>query len=192
VHWGPHEGPQADLFTGIGGYQFAGATYGQATHEQKLSCVDCHMVPVADNVNVPDHSFAPNLSACLTCHAGNTTFDVNGFQGDVQSALTAIETWFYDQGFLTRADSAPYTLLTTAQLGDGNWAEDEPVPGATLDGGLLTQNQAGASTTTSSSRAAETTACTTRGTSGSSSTIRTRSWSRGSLPGFQPTPVSRG
>jgi hypothetical protein len=143
VHWGPHEGPQADLFTGIGGYQFAGATYGQATHEQKLSCVDCHMVPVADNSNVPDHSFAPNLSACLTCHAGNTSFNVNGFQGDVQSALTAIETWFSGQGFLTRADAAPYTLLTAAQLGDGNWAEDEPVPGATLDGGLLTQNQAG-------------------------------------------------
>jgi hypothetical protein len=143
VHWGPHEGPQADLFTGTGGYQFAGQTYGEATHEQRLSCVDCHMVPVAENSNVPDHSFAPSLSACVTCHAGNTTFNINGFQGDVQSALTAIETWFYGQNFLTRADAAPYTLLTMAQLGDGNWAEDEPVAGATLDGGLLTQDQAG-------------------------------------------------
>lgn len=44
---------------------------------------------------------------------------------------------------MTRAAAAPYTLLTAAQLGDGNWAEGEPVPGATLDGGLLTQNQAG-------------------------------------------------
>ena len=52
VHWGPHEGPQADLFTGVGGYQYAGQTYGQSTHEQKLSCVDCHMVGVADNRNV--------------------------------------------------------------------------------------------------------------------------------------------
>ncbi len=143
VRWGPHEGPQADLFTGIGGYQFAGQTYGQATHEQKLSCVDCHMVPVADNGGVPDHSFAPNLSACLSCHSGNTTFDVNGFQGDVQSALTAIETWFSGQGFLTRAGAAPYTPLTMAQLGDGNWASDEPVPGATIGGAALTQDQAG-------------------------------------------------
>ena len=144
VHWGPHEGPQADLFTGIGAYQYAGQTYGQSTHEQKLSCVDCHMVPIADNSGVPDHSFNPNLSACQGCHAGTTTFDVNGFQSQVQSALTQIETWFNAQGFLTRASSAPYTPLTTAQLGDGNWDQDSPVPGATLEGGLLTQDQAGA------------------------------------------------
>src|SRR5580658_2155259 len=31
VYWGPHEGPQADLFTGVGGYEYAGMTYGQAT-----------------------------------------------------------------------------------------------------------------------------------------------------------------
>src|SRR5580658_1586764 len=46
VYWGPHEGPQADLFTGVGGYHFPGQTYGESTHEQKLSCVDCHMVPI--------------------------------------------------------------------------------------------------------------------------------------------------
>jgi hypothetical protein len=44
---------------------------------------------------------------------------------------------------LPRAPAPLYMLRTAAQLGDGNWAEDEPVPGATLDGGLLTQNQAG-------------------------------------------------
>ncbi len=144
VHWGPHEGPQADLFTGIGAYQYAGQTYGQSTHEQKLSCVDCHMVPVADNSNVPDHSFNPSLSACQGCHTGTTTFNINGFQSQIQSALTQIETFLNTQGFLTRAAAAPYTPLTTAQLGDGNWDEDEPVPGATLDGVLLTQDQAGA------------------------------------------------
>jgi hypothetical protein len=45
---------------------------------------------------------------------------------------------------MTRAAAAPYTALTMAQLGDGDWADDQPVPGATLDGGLLTQDQAGA------------------------------------------------
>ena len=146
VHWGPHEGPQADLFTGEGGYHFKGQTYGESTHEQKLSCVDCHMVTVADNSNVPDHSFNPNLSACKSCHATATTFDVNGFESDVQAAMTQIETWFNGQGMLTRADAAPFTTLTPAQLGDGNWAQDEPVPGAGLadGGGLLTQDQAGA------------------------------------------------
>jgi hypothetical protein len=77
VFWGPHEGPEGDLFTGAGGYQFSGKTYNESTHEQKLSCVDCHMANVADNSNVPDHSFNPNLTVCTSCHAGVTTFDVN-------------------------------------------------------------------------------------------------------------------
>ncbi|MGO8992945.1 MAG: hypothetical protein ACLQVI_06430 [Polyangiaceae bacterium] len=144
VYWGPHEGPQADLFTGVGGYQYAGMTYGEATHEQKLSCVDCHMVPMADNGNFPDHSFTPQLSACLNCHAGATSFDMNGFETDVKNGLTQVETWLNGAGLLTRATSAPYVALTTAQLGDGNWADDLPVPGGALEGGLLTQDQAGA------------------------------------------------
>jgi hypothetical protein len=144
VHWGPHEGPQADLFTGAGGYQYAGQIYGQATHEQKLSCVDCHMVNAADNGNVPDHSFNPQLSACKGCHATATTFDVNGFESQIQSALTQIETWLNRQGLLTRAQAAPYTALTVSLLGDGNWNLDQPVPGGALEGGLLTQDQAGA------------------------------------------------
>ncbi len=144
THWGPHEGPQADLFTGQGGYTFTGQTYSQSTHEQRLSCVDCHMVTMADNRGVADHSFNPNLQACQQCHAGATTFDVNGFESQIQSAMTQIETWLNAEGILTRASAAPYTPLTPGQLGDGNWSTDQPVPGSTLDGGLLTQDQAGA------------------------------------------------
>jgi hypothetical protein len=159
THWGPHEGPQADLFTGKGGYQYAGQTYGEATHEQKLSCVDCHMVNVVDNGNVPDHSFTPQVSACVGCHAGATSFNVNGFESQIQGALTQIETYLNGQGLLTRAAAAPYTPLTAAQIGDGNWAQDQPVPGGSIGGGptdggtpeggaagsgVLTQDQAGA------------------------------------------------
>jgi hypothetical protein len=144
VYWGPHEGPEADLFTGIGGYEYKGATYGQSTHEQELSCTDCHMVNVADNDNVPDHSFNPSLTACLGCHATATNFNINGFQSQVQSALTQIETTFNTAGLLTRATAPPYTPLTTAELGDGDWSQDQPVPGGMIDGALLTQDQAGA------------------------------------------------
>jgi hypothetical protein len=144
THWGPHEGPQADVFTGAGGYEYVGHTYGEATHQQKLSCVDCHMVSVADNSNVPDHSFNPTLAACKTCHATATSYDINGFQSQIKSALTQMETWLNGNGLLTRASAPPYTPLTSAQLGDGNWGTDQPVPGSTLDGGLLTQDQAGA------------------------------------------------
>jgi hypothetical protein len=102
------------------------------------------MVPVADNANVPDHSFAPQLSACKSCHATATSFDVNGFQSQIEGAMTQVETWLNGEGLLTRASAAPYTPLTAAQLGDGSWAEDQPVPQGTIEGGLLTLDQAGA------------------------------------------------
>jgi len=150
IYWGPHEGPQADIFTGAGGYQYTGQMYEESTHEQKLSCPDCHMMPVADNSNVPDHSFNPLIAACTSCHAGATTFDINGFESTIQAALTSVETYLNSQGLLTRATSAPYLPLAASQLGDGNWDEDEAVPGGTIGatdagaGSLLTQDQAGA------------------------------------------------
>jgi hypothetical protein len=153
-YWGPHEGPQGDLTTGVGGYQFSGQTYGESTHEHKLSCVDCHMANVADNSNVPDHSFNPSLTVCISCHSGATTFNVNGGQGLVQGELTQIEGALNTMGLLTRSPAAPYAPLTTtssgnvpAQVGDGNWSEDLPVPTSSIDGGLpvpLSADQAGA------------------------------------------------
>jgi hypothetical protein len=154
VYWGPHEGPEGDLFTGVGGYQFSGQTYQESTHEQKLSCVDCHMADVADNSKVPDHSFNPSLTVCISCHSGVTTFDVNNFQGTTQGQLTQIETALNAEGLLTRS-TAPvagvYPPLNTVasgllpvQIGDGNWSQDLPIPTA-ADGGVpLTQDQAGA------------------------------------------------
>lgn len=143
THWGPHEGPQADIFTGMGGYHFAGKSYGESTHEQKLTCIDCHMVNVASNQNVPDHSFAPQISACRQCHAGATTFDINGFQGQVDAALTSIQTYFNTKGVLTRSASAPYAALDVTQLGS-NFQLDLTIPNAKIDGVLMTQDQAGA------------------------------------------------
>lgn len=144
LHWGPHEGPQADIFTAVGGYAYAGQSYGTSTHQQNLTCIDCHMVGVADNRYVADHSFNATLSACKPCHVTATTFDVNGFQSQIKAALTEIQRSLNDRGLLTRSQAAPYTPLTSAELGDGNWNHDQPLPGATVDGGLLTGDQAGA------------------------------------------------
>jgi hypothetical protein len=93
---------------------------------------------------VPDHSFNPQIAACRGCHAGATTFDVSGFETDIQNELTQVETFLNGENALTRATAAPYSGLAPSNLGDGNWSQDQPVPGATLEGGLLTQDQAGA------------------------------------------------
>ncbi|HEY8074403.1 MAG TPA: hypothetical protein VIF62_09840 [Labilithrix sp.] len=139
-NWGPHEGPQTDVYSGQGGYQFTGQTYGQSTHQQKLTCVDCHMPDVAANGGAPNHSFYPQLSACLSCHAGATSFDIDGGQGYVKAALKELEGALDDQGLLTRATAAPYPPLGTAR-GDGNFDLDKTNPTGTP---TLTADQAGA------------------------------------------------
>jgi hypothetical protein len=145
-YWGPHEGPAADLASGVGGYQYPGMTYNQSTHEQKLNCVDCHMPNVASNQGVPNHSFEPQLSVCVTCHAGAKNFDMNGGETLTQAALTELETDLNAAGFITRSFSPPYGPLADSELGDGNWASDEARPNSAADGGatMLTAKQAGA------------------------------------------------
>ena len=171
---GPARRPAGGLFTGVGGYQYAGKTYGESTHEQKLSCVDCHMVPVADNSNVPDHSFDPQLSACLGCHAGATSFDVNGLRDGHPGRA-------HRDRDLPQRRGAPHARFggpVHAAHGRGarrrELGQGQPVPGGALEGGAPHAGPGGrASTTTSSSRAAAPTASTTRSTSASSSTTRT-------------------
>jgi hypothetical protein len=140
VYWGPHEGPQADVFSGEGGYHYLGQTYGESTHQQKLTCIDCHMPPVATNSGVPDHSFAPRLSACQSCHVDATSFDIDGGQSLIKTAMFFLEAGLNSAGYLTRSTAAPYAALAGTQLTDGAFDTDQPRPG----GPALTADQAGA------------------------------------------------
>lgn len=141
MYWGPHEGPQADLFTAKGGYEYPSLSYGTSSHQQKLSCIDCHMPDVSSNSGVPNHTFNPQLSTCgsSSCHApAPTNFDVAGGESNVKSVLTDLERAMNDLGWLTRSASAPYSPLTdndggTGNVGDGSWALDYPMPGVTLN-----------------------------------------------------------
>ena len=66
-HYGPHEGPQADMLAGTNGY-----TYGQqiptSAHQFVVTntCVDCHMQTVASTdpafLNAGDHTFKTSYS----------------------------------------------------------------------------------------------------------------------------------
>lgn len=145
-YWGPHEGPQTDIFSGKGGYHYANKTYASSTHQQKLVCVDCHMPDVASNSGAPNHSFYPQVSACLSCHANTTNFDVNGGQKAVALTLGELEKDLSDAGFITRSTSAPYAPLSASELTDGQFTLDVARPDGAPDGGTpnLTADQAGA------------------------------------------------
>jgi hypothetical protein len=146
--WGPHEGPQSDVFSGVGGYHFTGKAYGQSTHQLRLQCADCHMAPVADNSNVPDHSFNPKLSTCLGCHATAVSFDVNGGQSLVRASMNELRSLLNSAGYLTRSTAAPYLAVQSSDLTDpsSSFALDQTRPGGGADGGptVLTADQAGA------------------------------------------------
>ena len=86
--YGPHHGPQTDLYEGQIGATFGGAPYRSTQHFSFLqdACVTCHMAAdttSANKYNVGGHSWNmhndstnyDNTNGCKTCHAGKTRFD---------------------------------------------------------------------------------------------------------------------
>jgi hypothetical protein len=133
-HWGPHEGPQADVYSGKGGYQYAGVKYGNSSHQAFTNgCVDCHMPPVDANQGVGNHSFYAQLTACQHqgCHVNTTSFDVIGGQSAMRANLQELRIALNDAGFLTRTAAAPYDALSATDLKDLTFSLDQVRPGAT-------------------------------------------------------------
>jgi len=140
-NWGPHEGPHADIFTGLGGYSTPGKTYKNSTHQSVSGCSSCHMGKSPANGGVPDHSMRVTIQSCqaVGCHVGATSFDMVGGQGNIRSALQELRVFLNDAGFLTRSETFPYEALPVAVLADKNYELDKSRP---ANG--LTAPQAGA------------------------------------------------
>jgi hypothetical protein len=139
THWGPHDGPHSDIFTGLGGYHYANKTYENSTHQGlERGCVDCHMPAIDANMGVADHSFYPQLTSCDRggCHESPDDFDIAGGQTDTKFALQSLRLALNGLSMLTRDGLGP---LTPEQLDDEEWAHDEALP---KDG--VTQAEAGA------------------------------------------------
>lgn len=139
-YWGPHEGPQSDVYTGKGGYHFAGKTYNSSSHQAFTDgCIHCHMPDVASNNGIGDHSFYPKLSTCQQagCHVSATSFNVIGGQTLMKAGIQELRVALNNAGYLTRDGTNP---LSAADLADGVFSKDLTRPG----GGALTADQAGA------------------------------------------------
>jgi hypothetical protein len=144
AYWGPHEGPQSDIYTGLGGYHYAGATYENSSHQAfENGCLDCHMPSTQGrNADIGNHSFYPQLSSCQKagCHANAKSFDVIGGQSLVKAGLQELRAELNARGWLTRSSGAPYAVLSPSELEDESFKEDIVRPGATG----LTADEAGA------------------------------------------------
>jgi hypothetical protein len=126
THWGPHEGPHADVFTGKGGYEYPQKSYGSSSHSNLESgCVDCHMPPNDDIGGIGDHSFYAQLSVCVDCHQTATNFDVIGGQSQVKDWLQRLRVSLNDLSLLSRDGTTP---LSAEALEDEDFAHDGALP----------------------------------------------------------------
>jgi hypothetical protein len=133
ANWGPHQGPQADIYSGKGGFHYAGKEYGNSSHQGFTNgCVDCHMPRVASNAGVGNHSFYPELSTCQAagCHTTAKSFDVGGGQSAMKGGIQELRVALNALGWLTRSPAAPYEELTAEALEDQQYGEDKVRPGA--------------------------------------------------------------
>jgi len=143
IYWGPHEGPQADIYTGLGGYHYAGQTYGNSSHQAfENGCINCHMPDIESNQGVGDHSFAAHIDTCTTagCHTRAKDFDVGGGRSAMTAGIQELRVALNNKGWLTRSDAPPYAPLSVAELADTELEHDSILPGATG----LTGDEAGA------------------------------------------------
>jgi Collagen triple helix repeat (20 copies)/Cytochrome c552 len=133
-HWGPHEGPQSDVYTGKGGYRYAGKVYGTSEHASfAKGCVNCHMPSVAANQGVGDHSFAPQLATCKTCHSTAKSFDVLSGQTTVKAGLQRLRETLNNLLLLTRDEGPTFGPLDAAALADQNFELDLARPKNPVD-----------------------------------------------------------
>ncbi len=143
IYWGPHSGPEADVYSGQGGYHYSGKSYRNSSHGNLSNgCVACHMPAEASNQGAANHSFGVTISACTTagCHGSATNFNVLGAQTMVTANLQELRGELNARGWLTRQQSGPFNPLTQVELAGTDFEHDFPMPGVSG----LTADQAGA------------------------------------------------
>jgi hypothetical protein len=115
--YGPHYGPQANIFAQSGLFHFPGPRTipPASSNPHRAECSACHMVPgVAANnmVHAGGHVFSLRygtdganelVRACTQCHASAQSFDFRFFKSEIQGSLTTLQNLLVAEGIM-RAD----------------------------------------------------------------------------------------
>jgi hypothetical protein len=84
------------------------------------------MPPIADNMNVANHSFYAQRSVCNGCHGSSPpSFDINGGQSDMKTLIQRLRVALDTLGLLTQDGTS---RLIDGQLTDGEWELDKARP----------------------------------------------------------------
>jgi hypothetical protein len=97
--WGPHHGPQSNMLTGTGAWDFGGTLDGSATHNTGIAegCVHCHMSETATDGLAGGHTFGVEFEYHSAPHINANGCGCHGFDPDT-------------------ADADAYTLVNDAQV----------------------------------------------------------------------------
>jgi len=111
THYGPHHGPQANVFDGNGFAEIAGTVAypdaGGSLHRTQASCITCHMGEYSDGEG--DHTWKPSLATCNACHSvASENFDYGGRQTNTQLQLDELRDLLLAAGVVTGDDVDGY------------------------------------------------------------------------------------
>lgn len=124
-HWGPHYGPQTDMYWGSNGYEYAGYTYDRTKHPAILDdgCLDCHFKPLNPYM-ISGHSFnmefvvdgdtLRSTNGCVGCHGELDDFNLNGVQDRVHVLMQSLENRLIAAGLID-SDGHPLDGVITSQ-----------------------------------------------------------------------------
>lgn len=112
-HWGPHHGGESIMLMGLGGVGVEGEPSKHYTQVDD-TCVSCHM---GENSN---HSFEPDVSACVECHDDVEDFDIEGVQTEVQAKIDELEEILIGLGLLDE-EGHPAVETAPEELAGALW-----------------------------------------------------------------------
>ena len=117
-HWGPHHGPQGDMFFGSNGFEFDGVTYDTAaptmhvTNDFGGACLSCHF-NANSAADLGGHSFNMtnadddmNVDGCNNCHTDVEDFNVYGIPAAIDVLAEELHVLLEAEG-LVDADGHP-------------------------------------------------------------------------------------
>ncbi len=119
THWGPHHGPQSNVYIGVGAYDFDEGAYGVHPFHSTApdGCIQCHMA-IPDEAGEPgftgghtlvmEYEDAYNVDGCnvVGCHGDDPLEDFShgGVQAEIQAAIDELGPLAVQLGILNYVD----------------------------------------------------------------------------------------
>jgi hypothetical protein len=123
VRFNTHYSVQADVLMGGGDFGVEGKP-GAHYSMVENTCAGCHMG------ESNDHTFAPQLSTCVKCHADAKDFNVNDYLTKFEEDYKALEAKLLEKGLISQ--NADGTFATVTKNADGSPVILDPGPAQAL------------------------------------------------------------